>query len=292
MMLTGLSACAASQGELERAERLAREGLALSRKVEDGEVILSATFCLAMVLRELGRFVESRSPHEERLAFCQNCGDRRREVNSLYSLSMTDRHLGSYAKAWTFAQAALALSRELGQTSDIGTACMELGRIALAEGAHEQASEWLQQSITAYEDAERPRISYQARVASVYVARALGRPSLARQHLLLALQMAARAGYRLLALESLPAVALLSLDGDRPGWHREEWAIELYALASRYPYVSNSRWFEDVAGREIRTAAEKLPSEVVAAARERGRARDLWATVEELLAKLAIDEPE
>jgi hypothetical protein len=35
--------------------------------------------------------------------------------------------------------------------------------------------------------------------------------------------------------------------------------------------VANSRWFEDVAGREIAGAAEALPLEVVAVAQERGR---------------------
>jgi hypothetical protein len=56
-------------------------------------------------------------------------------------------------------------------------------------------------------------------------------------------------------------------------------------VASRYPHVANSRWFEDVAGKHI-AAAAGLPSDVFAAAQERGQARDLWATVEELLAEL------
>jgi hypothetical protein len=47
--------------------------------------------------------------------------------------------------------------------------------------------------------------------------------------------------------------------------------------------VANSRWFEDVAGRHIAAAAAPLPPDVVAAAQERGRARDLDATVAELL---------
>ena len=64
---------------------------------------------------------------------------------------------------------------------------------------------------------------------------------------------------------------------------RVESAVELYALASRYPFVANSRWFEDVAGKYITVAAVALPPDVVAAAQARGRARDLWATVEELL---------
>jgi hypothetical protein len=50
--------------------------------------------------------------------------------------------------------------------------------------------------------------------------------------------------------------------------------------------VANSRWFEDVAGKHIAAVAATLPPEVVAVARERGRARDLEATVAELLAEL------
>jgi hypothetical protein len=51
--------------------------------------------------------------------------------------------------------------------------------------------------------------------------------------------------------------------------------------------VANSRWFEDVAGRHIAAAAAaQLPPDAVAAAQERGRVRDLWATVEQLLAEL------
>jgi hypothetical protein len=46
---------------------------------------------------------------------------------------------------------------------------------------------------------------------------------------------------------------------------------------------------EDVVGRHIATAAATLPPEVAAAARERGRARDLWATMEELLVELAAN---
>ena len=65
-----------------------------------------------------------------------------------------------------------------------------------------------------------------------------------------------------------------------------ERAVELYALASRYPFVANSCWFEDVAGRHIASAATALSPDVVDAAKERGRARDLWTTAEDLLAEL------
>jgi len=57
-------------------------------------------------------------------------------------------------------------------------------------------------------------------------------------------------------------------------------------MASRYGHVANSRWFEDVAGREIAGAAASLPPGVVAAAQARGRARDLETTIAELLEEL------
>jgi hypothetical protein len=80
---------------------------------------------------------------------------------------------------------------------------------------------------------------------------------------------------------ALPAVALLLADRGE-----KERAVELCALASRYPLVASSRWFEDVAGRHIAAIAAALPPEVAMAARERGQARDLDATVKELLVEL------
>ncbi len=68
-----------------------------------------------------------------------------------------------------------------------------------------------------------------------------------------------------------------------------ERAVELYALALRNPHFANSRWFEDVAEKHIATAAKALPPDVVDAAQERGRVRDLWPTAKELLAELEAD---
>jgi hypothetical protein len=65
-----------------------------------------------------------------------------------------------------------------------------------------------------------------------------------------------------------------------------ERAVEIYALASRYGFVANSHLWEDIAGHEIAALAATLPQEVVAAAQERGRARDLDTTVQELLVEL------
>jgi hypothetical protein len=85
----------------------------------------------------------------------------------------------------------------------------------------------------------------------------------------------------LVLLTALPGVALLLADlGEKVR------AMEVYALASRYPVIANSAWIEDVAGQHIAAMAATLPPDVVTTARKRGRERDLTDTVNDLLAEL------
>ena len=112
--------------------------------------------------------------------------------------------------------------------------------------------------------------------------RGLAHPDRAREHLCEALRIAGEIGAFLPPLFALPGVALLLADRGEP-----ERAVELYALAARYPFVANSRWFELVFGRHVAVVAGSLPPEAAAALQARGRDRDLWATVDELVAELA-----
>jgi len=114
-----------------------------------------------------------------------------------------------------------------------------------------------------------------------HAVRGLGQPRQAAQYLCEVLRIAAEIGAFIPRITALPATALLLA-----GQGKNERAVELYALASRYPFVANSRWFEDIAGKHITKVAATLPPELVEAAKERGRARDLEDTVAELLAEL------
>jgi hypothetical protein len=158
---------------------------------------------------------------------------------------------------------------------------LELGRLDLAEGIYGAAQEELQQSIAIYQVGGVSWTRGEALAALAYADRGLGQTARAREHLGAALRIASETHGHRAALHSLPAAALLLVDDEEM-----EKAVEVYALASRYPFVANSRWFEDVAGREIASASTALSTEAVDAAKERGQARDLWATVEELLDEL------
>jgi hypothetical protein len=115
-----------------------------------------------------------------------------------------------------------------------------------------------------------------------YVAREEGAVAQAWHHAYKALQIGAALGDPRPRTRALPLLALLLADRGEVAR-----AVELYALASRHPVVANSRWFEDVVGKQIAAAAAECPPATISAAQERGRARDLEATVEELLAELS-----
>jgi hypothetical protein len=65
-------------------------------------------------------------------------------------------------------------------------------------------------------------------------------------------------------------------------------AVEIWALAKCHPLITHSKWFEDVAGRELSDLAATLPTEAAEAAQARGRTLDLWQTVTALLAELEV----
>jgi hypothetical protein len=152
-----------------------------------------------------------------------------------------------------------------------------LGYVALAEEAyalahkrHKECSAILQQ-IQHRADLSLPLGGL------AYAARGLGEAREAKRHLCEALHLAVETRAFPPLIEALPVVGLLLADEGE-----KEQAVELFALASRYPYVASSQWFEDVAGKHIAAVAATLPPDEVSAAQQRGRARDLWETAEKL----------
>jgi DNA-binding SARP family transcriptional activator/predicted ATPase len=282
--LTGLGACAGLLGQLEEEERLAREGLALAQQVGDGDLVVGAGFLVGVALHDQGRFEQGQAVLRQRLAGCRDHDDRRSEITTLVALAKGARHLGSYGNARAWARAALDLAQQLGQRSDVGCACAELARLALVEGAYEEAEALLTRSVASFQQAGRPHVMMRALATLPYVARGLGQPVQARQHLGAALRFAFETARPSMVSRLLPAAALLLIDEGRA-----ERAVELYALASRSPDLARSRWYEDVAGTQVAAAGAALAPEVLACAQARGRARDLWDTARELSTKLEGD---
>ena len=100
-----------------------------------------------------------------------------------------------------------------------------------------------------------------------------GDVALARRSVVEALEIGTELGAFMPVMYSLPVAALLLAEGGMV-----ERAVELYACATSYPFVANSRWFQDLVAGPLAAAEAGLSAESAAAARARGQAQD-WQTV-------------
>jgi tetratricopeptide (TPR) repeat protein len=280
MPLSYLSNISKIQGRLEEAECWARECVAVCGEVDDRTYLGTGHATLGWVLHIKGRFAEARTVFQEGL----QCLDAMESpiLNLLHlGLGSLNAHQGLYKRARSRATTGLALAREMGHGWQIASLLRVLGNVALAEKQPVEAREFFLESADVLGTRGDPYDVVWPLAGLAYAARDLGDQLQSKVHadeaLQLAIEMRAFDGLVFV----LPVISLLLADqGD------VERAVELYALASRYPIVAKSRWFEDVAGRQIAAVAATLPPDVVTAAQERGRARDLWETAEELLEEL------
>jgi predicted ATPase len=278
--LQWLAYIAVGTGQWEEAERLGREYYAIYQEMGGPSSLAMGLTTFGAQLAELAKFAEARPMIEEGLAISEDLGWRRGMAWSNMYLGQIEMHQGLYKQARALEQTALTLFRELNRWGTTISLRL-LGEIALAEGAYAEAQRWLHESAAISRELGRPDELCAALSALGCVAHRLGHTSEAQGHLRAALRIAVEKPVTSMLARVLSAVAPFLADQGM-----KEWAVELYALALLYPLAAISRWFEDVAGRYIAAVAATLPPEVVAAAQERGRARDLWATVEELLAEL------
>jgi predicted ATPase/DNA-binding SARP family transcriptional activator len=276
-----LAMTALAQGQLEEAERLVREGFVICQRMGDRVGIADGLIYLGGTLLVSGKYGEAHSLLEESVAIHNDLGSRSDLAYSKSILGAARMHLGQYEGARVCVQMGLTLSREAGYRFGIGYSCFLLSSVALAGEAYGEAQQLLEESVAVCREVGRQDELGWALAALGITVRGLGQRSQAREHLSEALRTAVEIGAFAPLLYALPGIAVLLVDQGE-----QERAVELYALASRYPFVANSRWFEDIVGKHIAAVAATLPPEVVAAAQARGRARDLEATVKELLVEL------
>jgi DNA-binding SARP family transcriptional activator len=264
------------RGHLEEAEQTHRQCLTSAQGLGllyDETVILHN---LAQTLLCAGKFPEAQASAQECLHFLNSNPDRNFSyITSI--LAWTFLHQGDYARARISASRGLDHALKVNDPL-LGISLNSMGEVELAENRLSEALERLQKSLAEARAREQLLITGMALEDLAYTARAMNQPDQARRYLIQCLEEAARMGSFRIAIHALPAVALLEADeGDI------ERAVELYALACNYPYVGNSKWFKDIAGKHIASTSAGLPPETVAAAQERGGSLDFWETIKQWL---------
>ena len=269
------------QGRLEEGEQLLQECLALAQEMGERVWIAGGLHRLGAAVMYLGKYAKAQSLFERSVTLCSDLGFLRVLADATNDLGLAKMHLAQYEQARSLGERALPLAQEIEQRRRQGFCFLLLGSVALAEGACADAQGLLQKGVALFRGiGEQNDLGLILSVLAC-TERELGQVPQARQHLYEALRIGSDIQAWQPRLYGLVGLSLLLVDGGKA-----ERVVELYALASCYPYVANAQWFEDVAGKHIAAAAATLPPAVVAAAQERGRARDLWSTVEELLDEL------
>jgi len=215
------------------------------------------------------------------IAAWEDLGQRAWTVRTSGVLAEARLHRGAYPEARVLAEETVSRARTIGFGNGVSQAQIVLGGVLLAEAASPQAYATLQNSLKGLvQISDDPRDVHPSAWIGL-AARGLDQEHEAWQHLATALDWASRHQEFRELMVTLAGIALLLADE-----RQIERAVELYALASRYPFVANSRWFEDVVGNTLAEVAATRPAERVADLKESGRARDLEATAAELLAEL------
>jgi len=269
------------KGRLDECERLLQQCLVAFQAVGDPVDTAEVFSNLAYLMLFLGRPDEAHAHVSRSTAILEALGLKDWLVAyTLKGKGDAALWLGRYAQARDAAEAGLALARDCGRHNVLAQCLRCLGMVEIVEGNDARAEQLFREGVAT---ARRVRSFNEATCAFLAGLAAVRQGHLgpARRYLYEGLATTLAHVAYLSNLYALPpVVAVLLQDG------QVERAVELYTLALQQPFVSSSRWYEDVVGRQISAGAETLPPEVFATAQERGRVRDLEATVRELVAEL------
>ena len=275
-----LGQIAMDMGELAQAEELLLQKLTLCRQLDNLPGIAAGLDGLGIMDLFLGRYEMAQAKFEEGLVILNDLGDQKHIglVNIWLGIALCMQ--SHYQQALAKGRFGLSLVEAADDLYGIGHAGLLLGYVNLVLGQVVDAKASLQTSIDIFQQlGQRDELS-QAWAWLGYVALNSGQIEAAQTYLAHCLQIALKVRTILPVLEALPAAARLLCRHEEP-----VLAIEIYALAMTSPMLAKSTLIEDLAGKHITARAEVLPPEIVAAAQERGRQRDLWETTAELLAQ-------
>jgi tetratricopeptide (TPR) repeat protein len=259
--LLQLGSIALSEWDREEGDRLLREYIVLDEQMGAWVHLSSAVNTLAVSLRMQGRFEEGLLLEEEWATKLGGLRSPAQELGALLNKAHVHLHQGFCDRASAEASQVLAVRSARRAQQATSRVSHVLGAAAIAREAYAEARRLLGEAKYIFRASPWQDHLEHTLALLAYADLGLADRAAAIEHLVEALTIASDLKYLAPHLFVLPAAALLSLY-----YGHVERAVEIYALACREPFVANSRWFEDVAGRRIAATAAMLSSDEVTAA--------------------------
>ncbi|HEX6288940.1 MAG TPA: tetratricopeptide repeat protein [Herpetosiphonaceae bacterium] len=153
LALSGVGRLAHLRGDTERAVALYEENLALFRQLGDTEEIAWTLTRLGILASEQRSYARATTLLEESLASFKAVGYQWGITWALIYLGNVVLEQGDYARATVLFEESLAHFRELGDKGSMATSLKHLGQAALFQGNVEQAAACSRESFMLYRDA-------------------------------------------------------------------------------------------------------------------------------------------
>ena len=265
-------------GRLEESEKLGRECEAFYRQQGDQPGLAQATFHLAATLGMEGKYRDACWMIEESISICEKYGDHFLLARVLMRQGVLKFGLGEYDQAQAILQRSFALYQVTGWSGGPGAVKRHLGELAMVAGQWAEAHALLQESI-----ADLQRVGADGMISHPLAFLGITDLKLndlgqAQKRLGEALTIVSETHEYVSAMNILACALLIYLEKNQL-----ERGVELYALASRYPYFTNTAYLQELVNPPYAALSSTLPPAVLAAAEQRGQQRELWATIDELL---------
>ena len=145
--IKGAALLAEAQGDLDGAERLNQQVLALHRETGDLAGVADALTGLGVIARQRGDLKSARSRHQEALDAWRQAGDAAGTAGALLDLGLIRQLEGDHAGAEPALKESLRLFRRLGDDLGQAHALHYLGLLAMATANLPEAIEWFEESL-------------------------------------------------------------------------------------------------------------------------------------------------
>jgi predicted ATPase/DNA-binding SARP family transcriptional activator len=266
-------------GQSPESDEVLKASQTIAQELGDQATITAVHYRLGTMLLET-QPAEGLTLLEECVAVYTELNDRHRWALSLMRVGDARMHLGQYDQAQTPLQESLAWYRQVNNWWGIGAAQRLLGELALVEGHYPEASSLLQASAAAFrKNGARADVGWA--LAGLGMAAALSN-NLEQAHLELAdaMHIALRFRHQLMPKHVLIGQAIL----EAKKGHAER-ALGFWSLLSRMSQVI-PHLYRDLYQKHIAPVVEELTPQKIAKIKEREQDKDVWTTLESLLAEL------
>jgi tetratricopeptide (TPR) repeat protein len=277
--------------ELAEAKALAEQSLAICRELGDRVGIAASLHSMGVALLYQGQFAEAYASVKEAVTLYTGLGVRRGLVRSKTHLSLILGCLGQFEQAYAEADSALHLAQEVGYRRRVSDVYVAKVLISLRKELYDEVlGLYLEFAAICRETGEQFGLA----IALGYLGCAnvgIGQFAQARLALVEAFRLGVTMRSWMIVVFPIMYISqlwlkLAEVEAGAARLSRAEQAIELNALAMRYPAINNDSFWKNLCEAQIAAVAAILPPAEIAAAQERGRNRDLWATAAEVLAAL------